>query len=140
MRDARSLPTRRRWFLRMASLLGVSLAGWGCHQPPYYYSYYGYGAPACTPVVPAPASPDGKPGGPPTEVVDGAMMSGGTPPRTTTVVGSENQQGVVVGETSGRSRPAWRASNGGDQAVATTSVEGGVRTSSASSDSSVNPQ
>jgi hypothetical protein len=115
-------------------MLGLALTGWGCQQPPSYF-YNGSGAPACVPVVPAPAVPvNGKPGGPPTEVIEGGMTSAADPGRTTTVIGSEAPPRVVVSETDSRPRTTWLPNPNADPVVATTSVEGAInRTTSGSS-------
>jgi hypothetical protein len=114
-------------------MLGLALTGWGCQQPPHYI--YGTGSPGCVPVVPAPAAtPSSKPGGPPTQVIDGGMTSTGTRSGTTTVIGSEAPQHVVVSETDDRPRPTWRPSPDSEPVVAT-SVEGAVSSSGSSSNS-----
>jgi hypothetical protein len=116
----------------MAVLFGLVLTGWGCQQPPTYF-YYGYGAPACTPVVPAPAAQTkGKPGEPPTEVIEGGMTSVDAPGLTTTVIGSTTPPRVVVSEPEDRPRGSWRRNPDSDDDIATT-VEGGVSTSTNSS-------
>ena len=129
MRQAHSpLPHRRR-LSRTAALLGLVLMGWGCQQPPYYF-YYGYGAPACVPVVPAPAAPaNGKAGEPPTEIIEGGTSSIDAPARTTTVIGSQTPTRVVVSEPDGRPGGSWRRNPNPEPTIAT-SVEGGVSTSS----------
>ncbi len=137
MRQARFLPPRRR-LLRFVPLLGLILAGWGCQQPPYAF-YYGYGAPACVPVVPAPApAVNGKVGEPPTEVIEGGTTSADSAVRTTTVVGSASgtTPRVVVSEPDDRPRSMWKPNPRPDTDIATT-VEGAV-SSANSSDSSVN--
>jgi hypothetical protein len=134
MRQARFLSPRRRWLPRVLPMLGLALTGWGCQQPPYY-TYYGNGSPGCVPVVPAPAATaNSKPGGPPTQVIDGGMTSTGTHSGTTTVIGSEAPQRVVVSQTDDPPRPAWRPSPDSDPVVAT-SVEGAVSSSGSSSSS-----
>ena len=130
---ARFLPPRRRWLSGVIPLLGLTLAGWGCQQPPTYF-YYGYGAPSCVPVVPAPTAPvSGKPGGPPTEVIEGGMTSAVTPGGTTTFVGSEAPPRAVVSEPESRTGTSWRSNPDPEPVVATTSVEGGVRTTNSGS-------
>ncbi len=52
------------------------------------------------------ATVNSMPGGPPTEVIDGGMTSSGTHGGTTTVIGSEAPQRVVVSETDDRTRRA----------------------------------
>jgi hypothetical protein len=115
-------------------MLGLALTGWGCQQPPYY-TYYGTGSPGCMPVVPAPtATVNSRPGGPPTQVIDGGMTSTGTHNGATTVIGSEAPQHVVVSQTDDRTRPAWRSSPTSDtDPVVTTSVEGAESSSGSSS-------
>jgi hypothetical protein len=134
MRQARFLPPRRRWLPRVLPMLGLALTGWGCQQPPYY-TYYGTGSPGCVPVVPAPATTvSSKPGGPPTQVIDGGMTSSGTRSGTTTVIGSEAPQRVVASQPDDSPRPAWRPSPASDSdPVVTTSVEGAVSSSGSSS-------
>ena len=39
---------------RLIPFCALAFAGWGCQQPPYCF-YYGYGAPPCATVAPAPA-------------------------------------------------------------------------------------
>ena len=137
MRQARFLPPRRR-LLRSVPLLGLVLAGWGCQQPPSFF-YYGSGAPACMPVVPAPApAVNGKVGEPPTEVIEGGTTSADSAARTTTVVGSASGTSprVVVSDPDNQPRSMWRPNPRPDTDIATT-VEGAV-SSSNSSDSSVN--
>jgi hypothetical protein len=120
---------------RIAALLGLVLTGWGCQQPPTYF-YYGYGAPPCVPVVPAPAARvNGKAGEPATEVIEGGMTTIDAPARTTTVIGSQAPPRVVVSEPDYAPRGSWRPNPNPDQKIAT-SVDGGVRTTS-SGDSSV---
>ena len=132
MRQARPLPPRRRRLSRTAALLGLVLTGWGCQQPPYYF-YYGSGAPACVPVVPAPAgSVNSNVGDPPTEVIEGGMTSVEVPNRTTTVIGSQAPKRVVVSEPEDRPRTAWRRNTDPDPQIAT-SVEGATSTSNGSS-------
>ena len=134
MRQARFLPPGRRRFSRFVPLLGALLAGWGCQQPPYFFYY---GAPACVPVVPAPAPPvNGKAGEPPTEVIEGGTTSMDSSVRSTTVVGSGSSPRVVVSESDDPPRSAWRRNPNPEDSLATTSVEGAVR-SADSSDSSV---
>jgi hypothetical protein len=129
MRQARFLPPRRRRLSSIAALLGLVLTGWGCQQPPTYM-YWGYGAPPCVPVVPAPAArPNGKAAEPATEVIEGGMTTIDAPGRTTTVIGSEAPPRVVVSEPDDRPRGSWRRSSDPDQNVAT-SIDGGVRTTS----------
>ncbi len=136
MRQARFLPPRRRRLSRIAALLGLVLTGWGCQQPPTYM-YWGYGAPPCVPVVPAPAARvNGKAGEPPTEVIEGGMTSVDAPSRTTTVIGSEAPPRVVVSEPDYQPRGSWRRNPNPDQNIAT-SVDGGVRTSSSSDPTTV---
>ena len=135
MRQARFLPPRRRRTSRIAALLGLVLTGWGCQQPPTYF-YYGYGAPPCVPVVPAPAArPGGMPGEPATEVIEGGMTTGGATNRTTAVVGSEAPPRVVVSEPDYQPRGSWRRNPSPNQTF-DTSVEGAVRTTN-SGDSAV---
>jgi hypothetical protein len=123
--------------LRVLPLLGLVVTGWGCQQPPHYF-YYGYGAPPCVPVVPAPApTVNGKAGEPPTEVIEGGTTSVGAPGRTTTVVGSEKSPHVVVSETDSRPRSSWRRNTDPEPTAATVNIEGAI-SSSNSSDSSVN--
>jgi hypothetical protein len=128
MRQARFLPPRRTGLSRIAALLGLVLTGWGCQQPPTYF-YYGYGAPPCVPVVPAPAAR--KAGEPATEVIEGGMTTIDAPGRTTTVIGSEAPPRVVVSEPEAPPRGSWRRSSNPDQTIAT-SVDGGVRTTGSS--------
>jgi hypothetical protein len=131
MRQARFLAPGRRRFMRFVPLLGAVLTGWGCQQPPYYF-YSGYGAPPCVPVVPAPAPPvNGKPGEPPTEVIEGGTKSDDSAVRTTTVVGSETSPGVVASEPNGRPRSSWRPNPDPDDSPTTVSIEGAVSSSSA---------
>jgi len=134
MRQARPLPPRRRRLSRTAALFGLVLTGWGCQQPPYYF-YYGSGAPACVPVVPAPAgSVNSNVGDPPTEVIEGGMTSVEVPNRTTTVIGSQAPKRVVVSEPEDRPRTAWRRNTDTDpEPQIATSVEGATSTSNGSS-------
>ena len=127
MRQARFLPPRRRWLSRVVPLLGLVLTGWGCQQPPTYF-YYGYGAPACVPVVPAPtASVNSKAGGPPTEVIEGGMTSAESPAAPRPSSGRRHPRGSWSASPRSRTRTAWRRNPDPDPVVATTSVEGGVR-------------
>jgi len=129
MRQAHSPSPRRRRLSRIAALLGLVLTGWGCQQPPYYF-YYGYPAPACVPVVPAPAATaNGKAGEPPTEIIEGGTTSVEVPGRTTTVIGSETPPRVVVSEPDNRPLGSWRRNPNPEPAIAT-SVEGGTSVSS----------
>jgi hypothetical protein len=142
MSEARFLSPRRRWLPRVLPMLGLALTGWGCQQPPYY-TYYGTGSPGCMPVVPAPtATVNSRPGGPPTQVIDGGMTSSGSRNGTTTVIGSEAPQRVVVSQTDDSTRPAWRPSPNpvsDSDPVVTTSVEGAVSSSGSSTNSSSPP-
>jgi hypothetical protein len=135
MRQARSLPPRCGRLPRMAALFGLVLTGWGCQQPPTYF-YYGYGAPPCTPVVPAPATPvKGSSGQPSTEVIEGGTTSVTAPARTTTVIGSDSSTRVVVSDPDDRPRSSWRRNPDSDNDAVASSVEieGGTSTSSSNS-------
>ncbi len=133
MRDARIPPPRRRWLLRSLPLLGLTLTGWGCQQPPYYF-YYGTGAPACVPVVPAPSVPINTGGEPPTEVIEGGTSSSDVAPAAATVVGPRGSSRVVVSEPDSRPRSSWRLKPDPAPVVATTSVEGGIAVPDSSTD------
>jgi hypothetical protein len=128
MRQARILSLHGRRSPRIATLLGLVLTGWGCQHAPYYFYS---GAPACVPVVPAPAgSVNSNVGDPPTEVIEGGVTSVEVPDRTTTVIGSQSQRKVVVSEPEDRPRTAWRRNTQPDPAIATdvegaTSISGG---------------
>lgn len=137
MRRAPILPRRQRWLWRSLPLLGLTLTGWGCQQPPCCY-YYGQGAPACVPVVPATPMPVNGNNLPPIEVIEGGSISSDVAPATTTISDSASPRRVVVSEPTSRHRPAWRLSPDPEPMVATTSVEGGIPTTSDGGNSSVN--
>ncbi len=119
-------PRRRSW--RLIPACALAAAGWGCQQPPYCF-YYGYGAPPCATVVPAPAAAQtGTVCDPPARVIEGTANSDvGTP--SANVVSSRNSAHVVVSEPDDRPRWPWRKSTS-DDTLATTSVEGAVSESS----------
>lgn len=137
MRRAPILPRRRRWLWRSLPLLGLTLAGWGCQQPPCCF-YYGQAAPACVPVVPAAPMPVNGQAAPPTEVIEGGSISSDVAPTTTTITDSTSPRRVVVSQPTSRQRSAWRLKPEPDPVVATTSVDGGVPTTSSGGNSSVN--
>ncbi|MGP0066828.1 MAG: hypothetical protein ACLQGP_24965 [Isosphaeraceae bacterium] len=126
MRQARCLPpTRHRsWKVIPACLLGF--VGWGCAQPPTCF-YYGYGAPPCAQVMPAPG---GTPCDPPAPTL-GPTTTSDAGTSSSAVANTRNTPRVVVSEPDNGMRLPWKRSNP-DAALATTSVEGAV------SDSSVN--
>jgi hypothetical protein len=125
MRHAPIPPPRHRWLWRALPLLGLTLTGWGCQQPPYYF-YYGYGAPACVPVVPAPAVPVNSGNEPPAEVIEGGTSSSDVPAAAAMVVGSGTSSRVVVSQPDSRPRASWRLKPDPAPVVATTSIEGGI--------------
>jgi hypothetical protein len=126
MRRARnfSLNWHRSWKVLPACVL--AFVGWGCAQPPYCF-YYGYGAPPCTPVMPAPT---GTVCDPPAPTL-GATTSSDAGNASATVASSRGAPRVVVSEPDNGLRLPWKRSNP-DAPLATTSVEGAV------SDTSVN--
>jgi hypothetical protein len=105
------------------------MAGWGCAQPPCCF-YYGYGAPPCATVVPAPATAQsGTIGDPPPRVIEGATSSSDVGTSSSNVVNSRNAPRVVVSEPAEPRRWPWQKSRPEDT-IATTSVEGAVSESS----------
>jgi len=131
MRHARILPPRRRRSWRIVPACALAFAGWGCQQPPYCF-YYGYGAPPCAPVAPAPvAAQGGTICDPPAAVIDGPTTSSNVGRSTTNVTGASGSSRVVVSEPEGQPRSFWKRARP-EESVATTSVEG------AESDTSVN--
>ena len=124
MKEARSLPTRRGRSPRTAALLGLVLSTWGCQQPPCY-DYYGYGAPPCSPVVPAPsAAQKGSVCDVPTQVIEGGTTLADGPSRSSSVNGV-NSSRVVVSQPSDSNPPrlTWRRTEP-DGRVTTTTVDG----------------
>ena len=97
------LSWRRSWKVIPACVL--AFAGWGCQQPPCFY--YGYGAPPCAPVMPAPT---GTVCDPPAPTL-GATTSSDAGNSSPTVAGSRSSPRVVVSEPDNGLRLPWKRSN-----------------------------